>query len=261
MESSIREIHPFTTITYLASQKEAVSSSTARKVVASTNAADETIRIQFLFRRSERVHASNHSTKPGADRPSKQWTNKLASLVDEAAMGISHLSADKEQDPEKEAPRQPRSKAQISLRLEGPYFIPAEPANYRNVICLAAGTGISGTIAIAAAFSAQSSTTASGNALFPCKWKRCTILWSVRESEFIELPFFRKNTPGLEVRPHLTGAGRERLDAKKSMQAICCTEELVESTWVYISGPNPFIETAEKACRDLGVAFFGARWA
>ena len=84
------------------------------------------------------------------------------------------------------------------------------------------------------------------------------VVWSVRESDYIQLPFF-KETPGLEVRPHLTGKGRDRLDAGKTIAEIC-SPGLPSMTWVYLSGPNPFIEAGEKACRAAGVAYFGARW-
>lgn len=65
-------------------------------------------------------------------------------------------------------------------------------------------------------------------------------------------------TPGLEVRSFLTGKGRGRLNMDETIDSI---KEKGGRTWVYLSGPNPFIEAGEKACRRSGVDFFGARWA
>ena len=65
-------------------------------------------------------------------------------------------------------------------------------------------------------------------------------------------------TPGLEVRPFLTGKGRGRVNMEETIDSI---KETGGRTWVYISGPGPFIEAGEKACRRSGVGFFGARWA
>lgn len=64
-------------------------------------------------------------------------------------------------------------------------------------------------------------------------------------------------TPGLEVRSFLTGKGRDRINMEETIGSIM---ENGGRTWVYISGPNPFIEAGEKACRTSGVDFFGARW-
>lgn len=30
--------------------------------------------------------------------------------------------------------------------------------------------------------------------------------------------------------------------------------------WVYLSGPNAFITTGEKACQEMGLDYYGARW-
>ena len=203
-ESSIREIHPFTTITHLASQK--LSSSNSEKNVT----------IQFLFRKSK---ASRFPTSvdeiPPERRTKQQWTNKLADLIEEVT---TELSPPSENIEESDLQRQ-RSSAQYqtTLRLEGPYFTPANPASYDTVICLVAGTGVSGAIAIAAAFRQQSmmellepETTMFGDEkihgaplernftissyLAPSGaarvWKRCVVVWSVREADFIDLPFW-----------------------------------------------------------------------
>ena len=234
--------------------------------------------IQFLFRKSE-THRSNvpQTSHPREERSSKQWTNKLASLVDEAPLD-NESTIEKADDLEEQIRSRPSSMYQTSLRLEGPYFTPANPAMYHTVICLVAGTGISGAIAISAAFSAQSSseqsdTTAGPNTVSPNRsldhqvssntkkvWRRCIVVWSVRESDYTKLPFFNEQTPGLEVRPHLTGKGRDRLDARQTISELCSSEPATGRTWVYISGPNPFIEAGEKACRALNVSYYGARW-
>ncbi|KAL8792200.1 MAG: hypothetical protein Q9195_005222 [Heterodermia aff. obscurata] len=180
--SSIREIHPFTTITHLATQKLSTPSSTSEKPL--TSSSNETISIQFLFRKSDpttppKTPPSNHQNPS-----SKQWTNKLASLVEDAQLLESGTM-------------RPPTAITTSLRLEGPYFTPADPATYSTVICLVAGTGISGAIAIAAAYSAQF-TSPSPPSLAKPKWKKCLIIWSVREADYVELPFFGRGTPGLE---------------------------------------------------------------
>lgn len=263
--------------------------------------------IQFLFRKSESSRAFVPNTDhPREEKSSKQWTNKLASLVEDVP------STNK---PEHEQQQQGSGGRPIShpippthhtsLRLEGPYFTPANPHLYSTVICLVAGTGISGAIAIAAAFNAQScsqaipvpttaapkieadatekpTTTAmvlptsspvienksdeaepSSQVPFHTqrRWKRCIIVWSVREADYIKLPFLNEaETPGLEIRTHLTGPNHERLNMEKSIADICAAEEKGSRTWVYLSGPNAFISTGEAACRKVGVEYYGARW-
>lgn len=96
----------------------------------------------------------------------------------------------------------------------------AEPAKYKTVICLVAGTGISGAIAIAGAFKElkrqsvaypnpgpseikSQSSEGSPNQANPVNdqvgctsaetgkariWTRCIIIWSVRETQYIALP-------------------------------------------------------------------------
>ena len=211
-ESSIREIHPFTTITHLAAKKLSSSDS------------DKSVEIEFLFRKSKASPSSASIPEKGLERRSKrEWTNKLADLVDEAVVDLSLTSEELEEaDLQK---RRQSTQYQISLRLEGPYFTPANPSSYETVICLVAGTGVSGAIAIAAAFRQQplvealepettmfgqekthgaplvrnftiSSYLAPGAA---GTWKRCIVLWSVRETEYIDLPFWQ----GEQIHLHL----------------------------------------------------------
>ncbi len=255
--------------------------------------------IQFLFRksRSSRAFAPN-TDHPREEKSSKQWTNKLASLVEDVS-AAEKPEHDHEQGSESQPGQPIPSTHHTSLRLEGPYFTPANPAFYKTVICLVAGTGISGAIAIAAAFTAQSATereqaitipTALGaeptpkpetidktaavvnpskttsmaedgpsSICNPRTWKRCIIIWSVREADYIKLPFFKEEeNPGLEVRTHLTGEGHGRLSMENTIGEICGAGG--GRTWVYLSGPNVFIETGEKACRKVGVDYYGARW-
>lgn len=204
-ESSIREIHPFTTITHLASKKLSSSDS------------EENIMIQFLFRKSKASRSSTSITEKTPERRLKrEWTNKLAELVDEATLDLSPPSEKME---ESDLQRQRLStQYQITLRLEGPYFTPANPASYDTVICLVAGTGVSGAIAIAAAFrqqlmieDSQPEATLFGHekmngaplernfsisSFLPPSgaasiWKRCVVVWSVREADYIDLPFWQ----------------------------------------------------------------------
>lgn len=203
-ESSIREIHPFTTITHLASEK------------LTSSDADENVMIQFLFRKSKKTRDSTPITEKSPERRlNSQWTNKLANLVDEAAIDLSPPSEKMEESDLRK--QQLSGQYRTTLRLEGPYFTPAYPASYDSVICLVAGTGVSGAIAIAAAFRRQPviealepETTMFGREkvhgaplernfsissfLAPSRatniWKRCVVVWSVREADYIDLPFW-----------------------------------------------------------------------
>ena len=197
--SSIREIHPFTTITHLASKK-----ATAAKDMP-------TIDIEFLFR------------KRGSDGPSAipieqrrqanmQWTNKLASIIDEEQ---GKLNEDESQVVVNADPSRPS--VQTALRLEGPYFTFANPSAYRTAICLVAGTGLSGALAIASAFVAQNNVPTANtkgkssglggpdNTIGPScstdgtlrpapRWDRCVVVWSVRESQYADMPFFHSKS-------------------------------------------------------------------
>lgn len=108
--------------------------------------------------------------------------------------------------------------APIGVRAEGPYFTPADPARYHTVVCIVAGTGISGALAIIAAFAAQmirdAENAADMDICLPgtCSavqdpapvpvsgrrmWERCVVVWSVREGDYIALP-------ALMGKPYLT---------------------------------------------------------
>ena len=256
--------------------------------------------IQFLFRKSRSSRAFVPNTDhPREEKSSKQWTNKLASLVEDFSP-TDKAKHEQELGSEGQTGHPISSTHHTSLRLEGPYFTPANPGFYKTVICLVAGTGISGAIAIAAAFSAQSATECEqAIALLPAlsaeptpkaettmktaavvspnkttstvdenrppfrnhrTWNRCIIIWNVREADYIQLPFFKESeTPGLEIRTHLTGQGHARLDMEKAVSEICGADG-GGGTWCYLSGPNAFIEVGEKACRKVGVEYYGARW-
>ena len=257
--------------------------------------------IQFLFRKSKSSRAFVPNTDhPREEKSSKEWTNKLASLVEDmpATEKFEHEQG-QQQSSETQTRHTMLPTHHTSLRLEGPYFTPANPSLYSTVICLVAGTGISGAIAIAAAFNAQSSSPSHPQQALPVpnpaapipeaeapprchttivadknphvssppqpparRWKRCIIIWSVREADYIKLPFFKEGeeNQGLELRTHLTGPSHERLNMEKAILDICAADEKGSMTWVYLSGPNAFIENGEKVCRKLGVEYYGARW-
>lgn len=90
----------------------------------------------------------------------------------------------------------------LTVRLEGPYFTAANPIKFDTIVCLVAGTGITGAIAIASGFRAR-------RALRPTptsrafdeerqddaqisaqtgECTRCIVVWSVREDDFVEIP-------------------------------------------------------------------------
>lgn len=262
MESSIRELHPFTTITHLASKNLA------------TPLADDDFVIQFLFRKSSKPASS--VPKKTRTRPlrllsrifsskeqrvqSLQWTEKLARLVDRKmsdtpagseVAGCSHTFPC----------------IGIAVHLEGPYFSPANPFRYNTVVCLVAGTGISGAVAIATAFTEfRRSSNTSEEKPFPIvsnmqspPWRRCIIVWSVKAADSIELPFLEP-CEGLEIRNHLTGPGRERVDLSRTLEKIKEADPQGR-TWVYISGPNAFIDKSESACKAVGgLEWYAAKW-
>ncbi|KAL5344657.1 hypothetical protein ACLOAV_010349 [Pseudogymnoascus australis] len=286
--SSVRQLHPFTTITHLASQN------------AATPISEDDLPICFLFRKQGRTNQASESPTLGnrstflkyftRRRPASpaEWTDGLASLADKAA-----LTTDASLHPQAAVldPKQPftmlisptawinTAHAAIGLRAEGPYFTPADPARYHTVVCIVAGTGISGALAIVGAFAAQKIRDAENAAEMDmcvpgtCSavqepvpvggrrmWERCVVVWSVREDDYIALPALTdQRIPNLEVQIYLTGNGRPRLDVVKALADV--KREGERKTWVYLSGPNPFIQAGEAACKASGgVEWFGARW-
>ena len=170
-----------------------------------------------------------------------------------------------------------RSLVDIALRLEGPYFTPINPSSYSTVICLVAGSGISGAIAIAGAFAEHNrlsspsgchqdeseqkrTATSTPESRARKTWERCIIVWSVREDDYIALPFLQPGpTDKLEVKIQLTGNARPRMDMDATLRDICA--EKSGTTWVYLSGPDAFITAGEGACQGIaGLEYFGARW-
>lgn len=275
-DSSIRELHPFTTITHLASKN------------AVTPATDDDFMIQFLFRKRGNPDATapenptnrclrliSRLLRGKKQRiQSTQWTQRLAGLVDRQ----QHQSPDVDPIPRSNGstaahPAPPR--IAVSLRLEGPYFSPADPSRYEKVICLVAGTGISGGLAIATAFSERHRVTTAGlvaaeehQLLEPppagsrsLPWRRCVIVWSVKATDEVPLPFINASaTPGLELRIYPTGPGRDRVDLRRTLADIA-TEDPSGRTWVYVSGPKAFLAAGEEACRAVGgVDCFAASW-
>ncbi|TAQ84564.1 hypothetical protein B7494_g7113 [Chlorociboria aeruginascens] len=218
-DSSIRELHPFTTTTHLASQN------------ANTSPSEHDIVIQFLFRKSGKAAslpavpaAMDEGLVPsflGAVRKLKkkkgtlEWTEKLASLIDEEQNNNKTKGAFGGNIGNSLA----KKPLPISLRLEGPYFTTADPSRYHIVICFVAGTGISGALAITGAFKELDSQYSSASYTEPdsrlkCStnrmaetakgpgkefvvkreriWKRCVVVWSIREDDFVELPEFQR---------------------------------------------------------------------
>lgn len=207
-DSSIRELHPFTTITHLASEN------------TKTPKNEDSLRIQFLFRkRSNSIVPSDIKTltktgfwattrtlmSPKA-KATVQWTEKLASLADtkeKPSTNESSINTSPALTPTVTAHQEmDYSGTDITLRLEGPYFTPADPARYKTVVCLVAGTGLSGAIAVAGAFvemerqrSASENCGPIGGACMANAvrgvWERCVVIWSCRESDFVDLPFLK----------------------------------------------------------------------
>lgn len=289
--SSARELHPFTTITPLASQKEIISESR------------DDIPIQFLFRKRgnpesfQGSQVRNHKRPAGlrffykSTKQTFQWTDKLAGLADKYRPLSRHGEHSSNNSQRICTPlierankglvrTDPSQGVDISLRLEGPYFSEADPSLYGTVICFVAGTGVSGAIAIVRDFlerrKQQAAPITGSRELGTEKeikivpvWERCVVFWSVKATDYTDLPFLKGRTSfhkphfhtfiltqiwladptaSLEVHVHLTGKGRSRLNFEESLASIC-RETPRGSHWVYLSGPNPFIKSAEKACK------------
>ena len=235
--------------------------------------------IQFLFRKSTKAppaeldHPASQTLYSRVLRGKKQriqstqWTQRFARLADELDRNMRPLSPGTSKLESGYAPVGEQG-VNVSLRLEGPYFSPADPSRYDAVVCLIAGTGISGAVAIAAAFNEKSrqeqerSTEADATVTKP-RWHKCTIIWSVRATDDIELPFIEPMAHGLELLKFRTGKGRSRLDLNVELARLVIG---TARTWVYISGPNTFIDAGQEACLALkqssgaNLDFYGARW-
>lgn len=268
--SSLRELHPFTTVTHLASKDSA------------THLAEETFPIQFLFRKQGQAPPpSAAAVTPISLRQrlfrgkrervkSTQWTARLANLADEQKPDVAPTNSSLgsiEVDVEKtEATFLPEAVfIDVSLRLEGPYFSPADPSRYDTVVCLVAGTGVSGALAIAAAFNAAAvDDDPSQSGPHKRKWRRCIIVWSVKESDDIELPFIEPKAEGLELRKILTAPGRTRVNLEETLGEICVKSGEGGRIWVYISGPGKYIDGAKEACKNIktqtDIDFYAASW-
>ncbi|KAI4196727.1 MAG: hypothetical protein LQ350_006373 [Teloschistes chrysophthalmus] len=188
-----------------------------------------------------------------------EWTEKLASSLDPAKIERDYDSLERQE-------HDLQASSDLALRLEGPYFSPADPARYHAVVCFVAGTGVSGAIAIAGAFRAlQRSRETNESApsiherLGP-RWQTCTIAWSVRESDYTDLPFLEPS-PDLTVRVCLTGPGRPRQNIQEIMDETRKKIGPDASIWTYISGPKGFIENAKTICKAMPlVDIFAADW-
>lgn len=255
-DSSLRELHPFTTVTHLASQNNA------------TDASEDDFPIQFLFRKQGGKGPSNTAVVPlplykrilrgkKKRKQSTQWTARLAALVDEQQPELSKRQSDSNIDMERSAaPFTPvASGINVALRLEGPYFSPADPYRYDTVVCLVAGTGVTGAISIAAAFNYAATNDFNNSTRKvspPRKWLRCIIIWSVKETEDIELPFLEPKAEGLELRKCLTGPGRSRVDLGQALSEICVKGRKEGGcSWVYISGPDKYVDSGREACQEV----------
>lgn len=219
-ESSVRELHPFSTITHLASQN------------IITPPTEDDLFIEFLFRKRGKGPTPQElpTRKQGwatgfglintKVKPNVQWTDKLSGLADgptvetkETVMprlrrAFSGHSTHTVTTPET---TQQQKTVPIELRVEGPYFTPANPSLYKTVICFVAGTGISGALAIASSFVEMKRHRAEDGAKYnemnllagprspngPSKsiWERCIVFWSVREEEHIEFEGLKGTAP------------------------------------------------------------------
>lgn len=227
--------------------------------------------IQFLFRKvaatkshPERIpHRSWPLTLKSKFRlePAKgaQWTEKIASSLDQKVDEGRPTCLDRKDHNLHES-------VDLALRLEGPYFSPADPSRYHTVVCLVAGTGVSGAIAIAGAFRALQSlrsAAGSGASVFPpteAVWRRCIVVWSVREADFVHLPPLDSNH-NIELQVCLTGPGKPRHDIAAIMAKTAQSMPSDTGIWAYISGPKGFIDNAKTVCKTIrNLEYYAASW-
>ena len=227
--------------------------------------------IQFLFRRVGPAITLQDSARHGSlfsnllsrkgTGPAKsgQWTEKLASSLDQKVQEQSQPSLGEQET-------DLHTSLDLALRLEGPYFSPADPSRYHTAVCIVAGTGISGAIAIAGSFNAlhKSGSTADPRSLESPSlgpvWQRCIVSWSVREEDYVALPHLER-TPDVEVQICLTGSGRPRLNVEQLMSRVRATMPIDAGIWTYISGPKGFIDNAKKICKTMpSVSIHAASW-
>lgn len=238
---------------------------------------EDTIAIQFLFRKQGVRPADQDSSQTpprlslhrrllrgkNSRIKSAQWTAKLASLADaQAYPSATTQEWNPSSDAEFGAQKQPLNGIHVSLRLEGPYFSPADPHRYDTVICLVAGTGISGAIAIASAFNhlnPRSGLEPLTSSVSRHRWRRCIVFWTLKANDDIVLPFLEPMASGLVVRKFLTGDGRKRVDLGEEVKGCVSARE---RTWCYISGPAGYLEAGKEACKRAGkgVEVYAAKW-
>lgn len=146
-------------------------------------------------------------------KPTFEWTDKLASTVDGTKPLLGFRDNNQPTSPpfivrtgKIEFPTCSSQNADVPFRLEGPYFTVADPSRYKTVICIVAGTGVSGAIAIARAFLEQkrqqaavlqigSEWEANDNPAATSIWERCVIIWSVRADAYMNLPYMEGEQP------------------------------------------------------------------
>jgi hypothetical protein len=170
-------------------------------------------------------------------KPRPQWTERLAGFANEEQERTSkdsELTLVENQAPK---PASTKDAVPVALRLEGPYFTTADPARYNTVVCIVAGTGVSGALAISGAFKEMERQSAAmikvgetyqrpicsmgappppvasqeqgraGSIMSVGRsriWIRCVVIWSVREEHYIDLPEFqRRSSPSLPILSYL----------------------------------------------------------
>jgi hypothetical protein len=168
--------------------------------------------------------------RPRRQNSQSRWADRLAGLTGDHDARAQTPTAVMEHINKKTSPLRHEKDFLVSLRLEGPYFTPADPSRYQTVVCLVAGTGISGALAISGAFKKlerQLALTTDNDAKLPRLrwstggqrgislhnsrkssirlvardriWTRCIVLWSVREDTYIDLPIFKSTVHPLRI--------------------------------------------------------------
>lgn len=321
-DSAVRELHPFTTITHLALQ-DAITDPTENSItieflfrrhggatpfvsVTSTREglSGKWLRWAHRYRKPSSTDRDIHS-RIGSMADRAEWRVRQQdsfALFDleppfdprESEALSAPASREGSADVEALAPTRRKNKAEllmdnasvpISLRLEGPFFTPANPSHYHTVVCLVEGAGISGALAIVSAFqqlerfergmlvppgsnydmsavSAGISEEGIGRKKVARKWKRCLIVWVVREEDFIQLPGLTVPEGSMmEVRIHFIGQGRKQCCYYQTLDGVLNKDvsEVAEgrtvnvdervSLWCYAAGGKTFVGKVEEACK------------
>lgn len=236
------------------------------------SAGDESSGPTFLFQRT---------TGRKQTKLDKEWTWKLGAL----ASSFSNESVDT---------KGIRSASRLSVRVEGPY-VPDTPEIHTSdhIICIAGGTGITGAISIANWWvkNRSESKTRHGSVDSDLSTKtpiaRLSLIWTVRYAgmasirEWTRLVAQAQKIAGLDIQLRVSSTDG-RLDCSEYLESRILhsgpylqdgskqqtVDQASKQPWVYVSGPEGLLKSAEIACIDVrrrtedrhSLTWYIARW-